>query len=380
MIFYTVNNLLLLLWAGIFCSRKPSKLKNLFFIIIAFTQLFAILLFRDKIGLDYNMYSVGFINMSADGFQILTYKDWEIGFVVLTKLLGLVLPDYLWYMGVFALLAAVAAAIYIYANSEMPWLSTILYVNLFLFFLSMNFIRQLVAISLLMLAWHFIKRKKFVPFLIIILFASLFHQTVLVMIPVYFLIKLKPNVKELILYGYILLWFYMCSNNFIDLITSIYHEEYASSKFITTGESLIYSVFPLVITIISFFLSKTETINLTIENKYLINLSFIGSITMLTMSKHSIIERLSYYFLIFTILLVPVIYRSLRSNGIRFQRGEKVVELTAEKQKKRLAVCFLIGVLLLSYVHFYYGLAEGAHGAEIYSTWLRIPGIPYTFN
>ena len=45
-----------------------------------------------------------------------------------------------------------------------------------------------------------------------------------------------------------------------------------------------------------------------------------------------------------------------------------------------LAVLAVIGVLLLSYVHFYYGLAEGAHGAEIYSTWLRIPGIPYTFN
>ena len=88
MVFYTFNNLLLLLWAWLFCVRKPSKNKKICFVIVAFTQLFLVMALRTQIGYDYNMYTIGFQQMNAEGFTSLTYRDWEIGFVVLTKLLG----------------------------------------------------------------------------------------------------------------------------------------------------------------------------------------------------------------------------------------------------------------------------------------------------
>ncbi|MBQ5564661.1 MAG: hypothetical protein IIT39_14915 [Clostridia bacterium] len=60
MLFYTLNNLLLILWAWLFCRRKPSKNKTVFFIIISFSQLLALMVIRNHIGYDYNMYTVGF--------------------------------------------------------------------------------------------------------------------------------------------------------------------------------------------------------------------------------------------------------------------------------------------------------------------------------
>lgn len=372
MLFYTINNLLILLWAAIFCFHKPSKKKNLIFIIITFTQLIAISIFRYKIGYDYNMYASGYYFMHIDGFETMSYKDWEIGFVFLTKLLSFILPDHLYYMGFFVIAALVPAAIFIYKNSEIPWISTIIYVNTFLFFMSMNFVRQAVALSLVMLAWHFIKKKKFIPFLIIILFASLFHQTVLIMIPIYFIIKMKVGLKELIVYAYFLLWFYISSTGFINILTTFFHEEYSGSIFITEGISFIYSIFPVAVTIIAFLLSKSSSINLTNENKYLINLSLITAIFSITSSKHSIIERLSFYTLIFIIILVPIIYKSVRQNGITMTISKsKTLELTTEKQKKIASAVILLVIFVISYFSFYYGLTENAHGVVPYNTWLK---------
>ena len=142
------------------------------------------------------------------------------------------------------------------------------------------------------------------------------------------------------------------------------------------GLSFIYAVLPLFLTAVAFLLVKTETINLTNENKYLVNLTFIGTLMMVTMSKHSIIERLSYYFIIFMILLAPVIFRSLKSQGIRYTTaGGKTIEWTSPKARTILSVTFLLVLLALSYVHFYYGIspAENAHGAATYATWFKFP-------
>lgn len=373
MLFYTINNVLILLWAAIFCFHKPSKKKNLIFIIISFTQLLIVSILRYQIGYDYNMYAVGFRFMQEDGFAIMSYKDWETGFVFISKLLGLIFPNFLYYIGFFAVVTLVSAAVFIYKNSEVPWISTVLYVNVFLFFMTMNFIRQAVALSLVMLAWHFIKRNKFWPFLIIILIASLFHQTVLIMIPLYFMVKMKVGLKELIVYAYLLLWFYISSTGFINIITSFFHEEYSGSVFITKGISLVYAILPVVITIIAFFLSKASSLNLTTENKYLINFTLITSLFSITSSRHSIIERLSFYTLIFMVLLVPVMYKSIRQNGFSFEiTASKTIAVKTEKQKKIASVVVLLVILTVSYLSFYYGLSENAHGVVPYTTWINI--------
>ncbi len=373
LLFYTVNNLLLLFWAAIFCFRKPDKIKNIVFLMIAFSQLFLIMAFRNKIGYDFNMYAVGFRNMASVGFSNINYKDWEYGFTILTKIIGLIPGiDYDMYMVILSVIAIVPTAIFIYKNSKMPWVSTILYVNMFMYFMSMNFLRQMIAISILFLAWECMKKKRFILFALLIIAASFFHQTILIMLPVYFLVKMKPGIKELIMYGFILLWFYSASTNAIELVTSFYHEEYSESIFVKEGVSLIYAILPIIIVACAFILTKTKTIDLTSENKYLINLSLIGAIMMLTMSKHSIIERFSYYFIPFMILLVPLIYKSLKRRGVKYKfESGTVIDLTSKKSKMVISLCFLAGILLLSYLHFYFGLLENAHGVEKYQSWVK---------
>ncbi|MGN1457111.1 MAG: EpsG family protein [Acutalibacteraceae bacterium] len=371
MLFYTINNLLILLWAAVFCFHKPSKKKNLVFIVLAFTQLGIISILRYHIGFDYNMYAVGFNFMNEDGFAVMSYKDWEIGFVFLTKLLAIFLPDFIWYIGFFVIVALVPTAIFIYKNSDMPWVSTVLYVNLFLFFMTMNFLRQAAALSIIMLSWHFMKKNKIIPFIITVIAASLFHQTALVMIVVYFLVKMKSGIKEIIFYLYLLLWFYISSTGFINLITSFVHEEYSDSAFVREGLSFVYALLPIAVVVIAFFLVQINTIVVDREVQYIINMSLIYAILSVTMLRHSIIERLTYYFAIFLIILVPIIYQSIRYNGIKFSLGsDRMVEISTEKQKKIVAAVVLCVILAISYSAFYYGISENAHGVVPYDTWL----------
>lgn len=373
MLFYTISNALLLVWAAIFCFRKPSKVKNLIFVMLAFTQLFVIMAFRYNIGYDYQMYAMGFRNMRDSGFSTFSYMDWEPGFILFTKLIGLIPGmDYQWYMVILSVIAIVPAAIFIYRNSEVPWISVVLYVNTFMFFMEMNFLRQMIAVSIMMLAWHFMKKNKFILFAVFIVIAYFFHQTVIIMLPVYFLVKMKPGLKELIIYGFFLLWFYAASTDFIRMITTFYHEEYSDSMFVNSGVAWAYSLLPVFITAAAFILVKLQTVPLDNRNKYIINLSFIGTIMMVTMAKHSIIERMSYYFIPFMLLLVPMLYKSLKTKGIYYVRSNgKTIDLTSAKSKTAVALGFLLFTLALSYFHFYYGAFENAHGAgKEYVSWV----------
>lgn len=368
MLVYIINSVLILIWAALFCWYKPSKKKNLIFIILAFSQILFLTVVRARIGNDYDMYAGGFYQMGRTGFEEMSYKDWEIGFVFLTKLMTFLVPNHIVYFGVLAVICVVPAAIYIYCNSKMPWLSTIMYINMFLFFMEMNFVRQAIALSFVMWAWHFLKNNKFIPFAIVIVLASLFHQTVLIMLPVYLWIKMKPGIKQLLAYGYLLLCFYIASEGIFDLITKFFHEEYNNSVFIKTGVSAVYCIFPVIVAIVGFVLYKTGTIKPTKENRYLVNLGLLNAFIMITMSRHAILERLSYYTLLFVILLAALIVSSLKENGIDVKWGEKSLVLVSNRQKTVLAVSVCAVFLLISSAVFVYGMMHSAHGVIPYNS------------
>lgn len=371
MTLYIINNILILVWAALFCFHKPSKKKNLIFIVLSFAQLLFLAVMRTHIGNDYDMYAGGFYQMELQGFSRMSYKDWEIGFVFITKVLTAIMPNHLFYMGFWSIVCILPVGIYIYKYSKIPWLSVMMYINMFIFFMEMNFVRQAIAIVFVMWAWHFMKENRFIPFAVLIVIASLFHQTVLIMLIVYFWIKMKPGMKALLAYGYLLLCFYIASSGLFNLITRFFHEEYNNSIFITTGVSAMYSILPVVVALVGFVLYQVGTIRPTRENKYLVNLGLLNALIMITMSRHAILERLSYFTLIFVILLIPVIVSSLKENGIEVSWGEnKSLILTSDKQKTILAIAVGGFIFILSWIVFIYGMMNSAHGVIPYhSMW-----------
>jgi hypothetical protein len=53
----------------------------------------------------------------------------------------------------------------------------------------------------------------------------MFHYTVLIMIPVYFIVNFKPSPRIPLLYCFLVLWVFISSNPALDLLTEylLYH-------------------------------------------------------------------------------------------------------------------------------------------------------------
>ena len=89
MLVYLLNILLIIVWALLFRIGKKTRLKQILFVVICFLQCFLISAFRYRIGYDYAQYAIGFFKMVVHGFSDMTYEDWEIGYILLNKIVGL---------------------------------------------------------------------------------------------------------------------------------------------------------------------------------------------------------------------------------------------------------------------------------------------------
>lgn len=104
--------------------------------------------------------------------------------------------------GNFRLVIAAAAVITglcvyyaIFTQCSAPVLAIYLYVASSNYFLSLNIIRQYIAIGIGLVAVQFIREKRLLPFLACVAAAMLFHATAVVLLPCYFLcrVQLKPR-------------------------------------------------------------------------------------------------------------------------------------------------------------------------------------------
>lgn len=89
----------------------------------------------------------------------------------------------------------------IFTQTSDPTLAIYLYVTTSNYFLGMNIIRQYVAVGIGLAALRFVREQKLLPFLVCVAAAALFHTTALLLLPCYFLcrVRWKPYQGQLLL-------------------------------------------------------------------------------------------------------------------------------------------------------------------------------------
>lgn len=361
---YLLNEALMLVWGFLFLYlMKSSRTGRWCFVTAAFLQMFLLACLRYRIGFDYDMYAQGFVLMNREGFTTLRYLDWEPGFVLLTKVIGLFTNQISLYMGILAAICLIPWAWLIYRYSPCPGISVLLFLNLYFLYLNMNFLRQAIAISITLFAWPFLKERKFWRFSAIIVLASLFHTTALVLLPVYLLLCIRPGGGLFLFYAYILLFFYISSEGILNLLTMVFHQEYANSIFLQ-GIPYLYALVPLVLLIL-LYVFRNQMMQINSYNRYLIGLQFFAVFCMVMMTRHAILERLSYYAYAYSVLAVPELLHSLKPRQ-QLRPGMATQRISLEKQEVRYAVVFL-AVVILTCVHHLLGLAGNVHGVVPYT-------------
>lgn len=226
----------------------------------------------------------------------------ELGFSAYIWLLAKIFPTYRYLLIITAIVIVACTMRFIYKYSENALLSVIMFITLGLFTFNMNGLRQGIAMSICLIAYDFIEKKKFIPFLLVVLLAMSFHKSAIFFALTYFIIFMKPKWNYTMFFIGLLVLFVIFSDNLTIIYDALTSEDYAGAESFDSGGVVTVLIYLLVIVLA--FISSIKIKRGTIFNCIL--LSLVGLILYLArFFSVQIYERVSYYFYYFIILLLP---------------------------------------------------------------------------
>ncbi|MEH7106952.1 EpsG family protein [Bacillus sp. JJ1764] len=277
---------------------KPNKLL-VFGVLIS---LVAVSGLRSNIGDTYfykHIYEIN--NFSWD--YIHSQKD--IGFGILQRFLKQFSNNPQILILITAIITNILIIAVLYKYSRLFELSMYVYITGGLFLVSMNGIRQCLAAAIVFTGTHFLIKGNFFKFLVIVLFASTFHESALVLIPIYFLVRYKAWSKA----TFILLFFSIVIVVGFDkfatvLFSAIKDTQYGHyQNFNEGGASSIrvaVSGAPLIIA----YIWREKFRRMFPESDFIVNMSVIGFVFMIISTQNWIFARFSIYFNLYQLILI----------------------------------------------------------------------------
>ena len=233
-----------------------------------------------------------------------------------------------------ALVTNVLIIVVLYKYSRLFELSTFVYITGGLHLVSMNGIRQVLAAAIFFTATKYLLNGNFMKYLLIVLFASTFHQSALILIPIYFLVRTKAWTKSTLAWlsfsVIIVLGYEQFSSILFSAIEDTQYSDYSS--FNEGGANVIrvaVSAAPLLIA----FLGKERLREIFPKSDYIVNMALLGLIFMIVSTQQWIFARFSIDFNLYQLILISWI-----------------IELFSKKDQK--LIYYLI--LILFFIFYFY--------------------------
>lgn len=377
--------------------KNPTPAKKTVYLAIMFVLLYLVSIFRYGIGNDYFSYIRIFRQIAETDFGGVFFLGFEPLFALLTKLITFVTDDPTILYAIYAALILAPIAWAIRKYSDNVWLSVVVYLCLTLFYNSLNFIRQSMAVSLLILAYGLMKEKKVVPVLILGICAALLHYTAAAFLPLYLLSLIRPTKKYLIIYGSVSVGVLaVCLimkaaganplNLIAQVVTSITGKDYTGyvdTMYFNEGLGPEYLIMPfglLAVVMISYFSGWKEKK----EADLLLQLTFLNASIWSFILYAFIVERFSLFILIFSVFTLPSITEYFAEKARAVEKTEtvnkKVPGYSKRKSEEKKDNSFLItvGITASLFVYNCWGMAKNFHGLFPYM-W-RFPAIQDAMN
>lgn len=303
-----------LIMCVLFCVLAGKyKIKSLF--VFAYFIILLIAIFRFDIGHDYQNYAVsitrlaGFLSVQSSFAEIAESSGLEPAMLILVYLLK-------WTSNVYVYVVAIYAVVYCYFiyktldRYNIHCCGIIVLFILTILFQSWDWMRQGVALSIFLFSIKYIEKESFKPFILCILFASLWHYSALVLLLTYPLRKVyvKPKLLALLL----LLLFFVAELGFFQslydrLLSMIpyYGEIYSATRY-SSVDQYTYQTMPFVFYsiwyIVLIYLSSKE-------QNMLVLFVFIGAALFIVSGGSLLMDRIAWYYTSLQIILIPLILR-----------------------------------------------------------------------
>ncbi|MCI8492649.1 MAG: EpsG family protein [Anaerotruncus sp.] len=316
------------------CEWKPSRMANLWYLYAMTVVMCIMVMLRSSmVGVDYPTYQAYFETVCQNSFSFLFSPNniyrFEPGFSLLTYLFSLVTEDAVIYMGLIPVLIIIPRAVTIYKQSCSVWFSVFVYISFGFFSYSMCTLRQELAISIMLFALPYLKDRKILPYMVIIVLAACFHKSLWLMVPVYFLAVIPLNWKSISFYAAGTLFVLIFSVPILGFVTQYVFKAYTPGSYYTWGRSFDTALMILVFLAVA-LLMKKHILARDPKNIVLLNLYIYASILFILTLKHFIFQRVGLMFLPVATFLLPEMLYSIKPDESKYTELQ-----TLDKQQKK---------------------------------------------
>lgn len=294
----------------IFCSLG-SVTKNRFFLICVFILFSIFSGFRYYVGVDYVNY-VKIYNLEEG------YGSRELGFNLILDFLRYIGASYQFMFFIMAVVMQILVYNIIKRYNYSVWISVFIYYCISPFYIAtFNGMRQYLAIAVFIVALKYIEQKKIFKYIVSLLLGGFFfHESILVFIPLYYILNKTISIKGkllaflLTIAGSLAIDKLISYTPYIVYLTRDRETHISSFTYIFAGISILFIIFW---NKLNSFKSK-----LIMENMNLF--CFLSLLVVLLQSNGVLIQmtlRMNSYFFFVYIILVPAVISSIKNVHMR---------------------------------------------------------------
>lgn len=314
-------------------QRLRAPISDNKYMIISSFLLFSVIAFRDiSVGSDTATYKQLFM-ISGDYINayktILPSLSSEFLFFLTAHIIKIFGADFRIYLALASFFIIYAMSVFFKRYSNSLFISYWLYITLGLFGLSMSGLRQILALSIVLLTFKYLVNGNKVKYIIGIIIAGFFHFSAFIMLPIFLFrkIKLTSKMRYILLFSTIF-FIFVFNNVIISLIQGLSTGRYAeyNSRIGVAGSNFLLILVSIGITFICAFLYRNPETDDNGGGSSLIKdkmfdffylMSCINVAIMIVSVNSDIVSRIGYYFFAFNLVLLPNAIMSIKDKKIR---------------------------------------------------------------
>lgn len=335
LIYFIITLMIALVGIGIHANKNMKRRRD--FLIFSFGLMILVASLRaPSVGIDLaghyakRFEQIAFYNWK-DIPKFSVFSTYEIGYCYYCKFLSMISPNVQFYIFVTSLIVYGTMGYLIYKKSSDVILSTMLVIFSCQYYMYMNIIRQALAVSVVLIGYIFLDKSKrsisdYIKFALFVLVASTFHDSAILCLVMIVFDKMQFRRRDILLSGVITMICYVVYSKLFVFVANLISNDNGSyvSYMEKAGENVgnmnLQTITLLVLTAGAFFIGAyvliwkkkeyycddTREVSSIIKNEnLLLYMGLMATVCRLLIFKMNIINRFSYYFIPFTILLYP---------------------------------------------------------------------------
>lgn len=275
-----------------------------------------VMLRHESVGNDTRNYVHYFQKFSWIQWRYLRKENIEIGFSVFNKVISLITGQPQIYLTV----AAVSVSTLVYPTYKRLCMDASLTIVLFCimstFVLMFSGIRQMLAIGIGFIAYEFTRRKKLIPFVLMVVLAMTVHTSAFMLAFMYPVYHAKITKKWLYVVVPVLVMVFVFNGPIFSALTAILGRFTKYEGGISSTGAYTMLILFAIFTVFAFLIP--DEIQLDEETIGLRNFLLLSLVIQMFAPLHNLAMRMNYYYIIFIPLLLPKIIecRSKRWNQV----------------------------------------------------------------